>query len=97
MVVQQDQLKELFYYILSKFKKAITVEDFLAVCSKSLLSKYYNDTNTSNFMTDGFVAGFINKDDKEKFTISARGKARASQVEPEIFKVALSLVLEVEV
>jgi hypothetical protein len=95
MIVKQCQLKELFYFIISKFKKAVSVDEFLEVCETSNLSKYFTESNVKEFMADGFLAGFLSKS-KEKFMVSAQGKARANQLDKEDFKTALCLVLDME-
>jgi len=99
MIVNQDTLEQIFYFILNHVDKEFTANAVIDKLRNNNLEKFYPDYFVENLIQEGFLAGFLmRKEDSNTnesvFSLTVRGKARAEITSATEVKTFLKMIID---
>jgi ribosomal protein S8 len=99
MIVNQDTLEQIFYFILNHVDKEFTVSAVIDKLKNNNLEKFYPDYFVEALIQEGFLADFlIRKEDiktnESVFSLTVRGKARAEITSATEVKTFLKMIID---
>ena len=93
MVVSQDTLKELFYYIMSNVNEKFLPDQASNMLAEANFERYYPKYFVDAMIQEGWLAGFFEKQGNE-YKLTVRGRARSDMVSPIDLKLFTKMLME---
>lgn len=93
MVMTNDDLREIFYYVVDTFGQSFTPQDISAKFEKGSIGKYFPLYWIENIVQEGWLAGFIEKTERV-CKLTPRGKARAHIIDPNLIVKYNKMLME---
>ena len=93
MIVNQDTLEQIFYFILNHVGKQFTPETVAEKLKNNNLEKFYPLYFVENLINKGFVANKIKQENGE-YSLSPVGKAQADLTTGTEVKIFLKMIID---
>lgn len=99
MLVNQDTLEQIFYFILSHVDKEFTASAVINKLKNNNLEKFYPEYFVENLIQEGYLAEFLMRTEDSNtnesvFSLSVRGKTRAEITSATEAKTFLKMIID---
>lgn len=99
MLVNQDTLEQIFYFILNHVDKEFTTAAVIEKLKNNNLEKFYPDYFVENLIHDGYLAEFLMRKEDIKtnesvFSLTVRGKAKSEITSATEVKTFLKMIID---